>query len=442
MKAKHLFASILLAAVTAGPAPAQILQDLQGLFGRLDPQSSRNRENAVTVDYNVDFHYFLDVRAFGASDDIFVESETINLARVSPSAVVRFNQGNTATHRLALGIDLTKDMGANPTKVETYSESEHDSSIRNTALMKDIFFYYNYLMPTKRGQLGFYAGIHPRTALQGDYTRAIFADEIIYSDPNIEGITFQYSSRRFSAELVGDLIGKKGVDRIGGEMAFTSVEYRPFKWAAIGVDGSYTHVRGNYLYPAEAEYAVLNPYIKFDFAPLLHMQEFYIKGGGLGSYCIDHEILDDVAHIPMGAEAKFGIRHWGIGIEDTFYYGENQQVYYGSAYSGYKNVIKYVETLYQGEIFYFTRRSVPTWYNRAEVYWQPLDTGFVTARASAIAHFITPAGEIGPYIGMQAKATLLFNLDAFRHPRESAPDGRQGRGKRTQRRSAGTLFSL
>lgn len=442
MKAKHLFASILLAAVTAGPAPAQILQDLQGLFGRLDQQSSRNRENAVTVDYNVDFHYFLDVRAFGASEDIFVESETINLARVSPSAVVRFNQGNVATHRLSLGIDLTKNMGTNPTKSVTYSESENDPALRNTALMKDIFFYYNYLRPTKKGLLGFYAGIHPRTVLQGDYTRAIFADEIIYSDPNIEGITFQYSSPRFSAELVGDLIGKMGVDRIGGEMASTSIEYRPFKWAAIGVDGSYAHVRGNYLYPANAEYAVLNPYIKFDFAPLFHMQEFYIKGGGLGSYCIDHEIFAETTHIPMGAEAKFGIRHWGIGIEDTFYYGENQQVYYGSIYSSYNSIVKYVETLYQGDIFYFTRRSVPTWYNRAEVYWQPLDTGFVTARASAIAHFITPAGEVGPYIGMQAKATLLFNLDAFRYPRESAQGGRQGRNRRTQRRSAGTLFSL
>ena len=262
MKAKHLSAAILLAVVTASPASAQFLQDLQGLFGRLDQQPS-NREKAVTVDYNVDFHYFLDVRAFGVSDDIFVESETINLARVSPSAVVRFNQGNTATHRLALGIDLTKNMGANPTKIEYYSESEHDPALRNTALMKDIFFYYNYLRPTKRGQLGFYAGIHPRTVLQGDYTRAIFADEIIYSDPNIEGITFQYSSPRFSAELAGDLVGKEGVDRIGGEMALTSVEYRPFKWAAVGVDGSYTHVRGNVLYPANAEYAVFISQVRF-----------------------------------------------------------------------------------------------------------------------------------------------------------------------------------
>lgn len=442
MKAKPLFTAILLAIATAAPASAQFLDDLQGLLGRIDTQPSRSQERAVKVDYNVDFHYFLDVREFGVSDDIFVESEIINLARFSPSVVVRFDQTREITHRLSLGIDLTKELGANPTRIKYYSESEHESSIRNTALMKDIFFYYNYIRRMQKGQLGFYAGIHPRTALQGYYTRAIFADELIYNDPNIEGITIQYSSPRFSMELAGDLIGQKGVDRIGGEMAFTSIEYRPFKWAAVGLDGSYEHVRGNYLYPANAEYAVANPYIKFDFAPLLNIQEFYIKGGGLGSYVIDHDITDEQPHIPLGAEAVIGVRHWGIGLEDTFYYGENQQVYYGSAYQRIANVGRYVETLYQGETFYFTRRSVPTWYNRAEVYWQPLNTDYVTARMSAVGHFITPAGEVGPYIGLQAKATLLFNLDAFRHPRESAPEGRRTRNQRTERRSPGTLFSL
>jgi hypothetical protein len=176
------------------------------------------------------------------------------------------------------------------------------------------------------------------------------------------------------------------------------------------------------------------------------MQEFYIKGGGIGSYNFDHRISEETAHFPIGAEGMVGIRHWGIGIEDTFYYGENQQVYYGSAYSD-TYAVKYASILYQGEEFYFTRRSVPTWYNRAEVYWQPLGTGYVTARVSAIGHFITPARAdsetiIGPYVGLQAKATLLFNLDAFRYPRESAPAGRRTRERRSQRSADGPLFSL
>lgn len=458
MRVKSIFAAVLLTLTAASPASAQFLPDLQDLFGRGDQQQPRRQGNAVTVDYNVDFHYFLDVRMFNASDDIFVESETINLARVSPSAVVRFNQGNQVTHRLSLGIDLTKDMGTNPTRIETYSDEEHQSSIRNLDLMKDIFFYYNYSRHMGGKDLGFYAGIHPRTVLQGDYPRAIMADDLIYYDPNIEGITFQYASPRFSFELAGDLMGKKGVDRIGGEMAFTHMEYRPFKWAALGLAGSYTHVVGNYLYPCEVEYAIANPYLKFDFAPLFHMQEFYIKGGVLGTYQLDHrirllddetgEIVGDKPHFPNGAEATIGIRHWGIGIEDTFYYGENLNTYKSTSYEDISNSKKYIEALYHGDEFYFTRRTVPTWYNRAEVYWQPLLTDFVSARVSAVGHFITPAGKdpesrIGPYVGMQAKAALLFNLDAFRYQRSGAPDGRTARSRRAGRRSAdGPLFSL
>ena len=452
MKVKPLFTAILLAIATAVPASAQFLDDLQGLLGRIDLQPSRSQERAVKVDYNVDFHYFLDVRAFGVSDDIFKASETVNIARVSPSAVVRFDQGNAITHRLALGIDLTKNMGANPTEYQDYSASEHDPTISNTGLMRDIFFYYNYQRSIGTGRLGFYAGIHPRTVLQGDYPRALFADEVIYTDPNIEGITVQYRTPSLSIELVGDLFGKKGVDRIGSEMGFISVEYRPLKWAAIGATGAFTHVTGNYLYPAEVDYAFAYPYLKFDLAPILGLQEFYIKGGGIGSYQLDHrirvtdpdtgELTGDKPHYPYGAEGTLGIRHWGVGIEDTFYYGENLMEYARSSYSSVSNADKYVDTLYQGEDFYFTRRTVPTWYNRAEIYWLPLNLDYVTAKVSGIGHFITPAGEIGPYIGFQAKATLIFNLDAFRHPRESAQGTRKARDRRAQRSSGGPLFSL
>jgi hypothetical protein len=456
MNVKPLLPAVLLAFAAAFPASAQFRSDLQDLFGPFQLQQGE-RENQIQVDYNVDFHYFFDYRDFSASSGIFMESETINVARFSPSAVVRFNQGREATHRLTLGIDLTKDLGANPTKYVEYSQKENDPSLRNTGLMKDIFFYYNYIRHTKTGFLGFYAGIHPRTVLQGDYSRAFFADDIIYYDPNIEGVTAQFYSPHFSAEVVTDLMSKKGVDRTGGAMAFTSLEYRPFKWAALGLSAAFTHASGNILYDCDVDYALGSPYIKFDFAPLLGMQEFYLKGAALATYQIDHDIIlqdtetgelyDEKPHFPNGIEGTLGLRHWNIGIEDTFYYGLNLMTYRGSAYEEIADTDKYVDTIYQGETFYFTRRSVPTWYNRAEVYWQPLLTDFVRARVSGIGHLITPAGQdpgtrIGPFLGFQAKASLIFDLDAFRHPRESAPAGRGTRNRRTERRSGGPLLSL
>ena len=460
MRVKPLFTAISLALATAFPAPAQFMQDLQDLFGRLD-QQQRVQEKPVTVDYNIDFHYFFDLRDFRASDDLFLETQTLSVARFSPSAILRFNQGREATHRLSLGVDLTKDLGANPSARQIYSAREHKDSLRNTALIKDIFFYYNY---TRRlavdRNIGFTAGIFPRTILNGEYTRAIFADDIIYHDPNIEGLSIQYSAPRFRAELCGDIFDKEGVDRVGGEMVFTSGEFRMARWAALGWSAAYTHVRGTYIYSCDVDYGLVNPYLKIDLAPLMGMQQFYVKGAALASYQVDHQIRytdtetgEDVIeqpHFPLGFEGTLGIRHWNLGFENTFYYGDNQMIYSSVAYDRISKAAVYAETLYKGEEFYFTRRSVPVWYNRAEVYWQPLSTSFVTARASAVGHFITPAGSdpetrIGPFVGFQAKATLLFNLDAFRYPRESAPaqrDARSRRTQRTQRSADGPLFSL
>lgn len=451
MNTKSLILSAALMLSSTCFASAQSLSDLQGLFDR---QQQREQGNAVKVDYNIDFHYFFDMRSFGASDDIFMDTKTVNVARFSPSAVLRFDQRRGITHRLSLGIDLTKDLGVNPVKNSEFP-SEQDPTIANTGLMKDIFFYYNYMQRTGKGFLGFYAGIHPRTVLEGDYTRAIFADDIIYYDPNIEGVTVQYSSPRFKTEFTADMLGKKGIERIGAWMIFSSGELKASKWFGLGWSGAFTRASGSILRNCDVDLGTFNPYLKFDFAPMAKMQELYLKTGAVVSYQHDRKVVfsdeetgEDVVdspHYPLGIEAVLGVRNWNIGLENTFYFGANQMEYKSSKYADHTFVDKYAPFLYQGEEFYFTRRSVPVWYNRLEAYWEPLETGFLKCRVSAVGHFVTPAGEIGPYIGMQAKASLIFNLDAFRHPRESFSAGRNsqsGARNRDRRRSGGPLFSL
>ena len=444
MNVKSLTLSLMVAVATAAGAPAQSLLDLQDLFGR--QSQVRSQDSAVKVEYNVDFHYFFDHRSFGASDDIFLESGTINVARFSPSAVVRFDQGRDITHRLALGIDLTKDLGANPIAKVDFSENEDDPALRNTGLIKDIFFYYNYQRRFGSGRLGFYAGIHPRTVLEGSYTRAIFADDLIYYDPNIEGVTINYTAPRFKAELTADLFTNKGRDRIGSGMLSTAGSYNLLDWIGLGWSAAYSHASGTILVPFNVDFILANPYVKVDLSKKTGLQELFAKGGAIASYQFDHRIVEETPHFPLGAEVVLGARNWNLGIEDTFYFGDNQMVYYSASYGDISYAAYYVSQLYHGETFYFTRRRVPTWYNRFEAYWEPLSAGFVTARLSAVAHFITPAAEIGPYTGMQAKATLLFNLDAFRHPRETAPASRSRNTSRnrarTPRDSGGPLISL
>ena len=455
MNKKPIILSVTALLVAASVTSAQSLLDLPGLLGR-QQQDRRVQENAVKVEYDIDFQYFFDLRSFGASEELFMATETFNVARFSPSAVLRFDQDARTTHRLALGIDLTKNLGANPTAVEVYSEAEHQSKLSNFDLMKDIFFYYNYKKSIGDGILDFYAGILPRTILDGDYTRAIFADDIRYYDPNLEGVTFKYSAPRFKAEVTADIAGVRGVDRVGCEMVFTSGIYNPVDWASLGWSAAYTHSNGSLLASADVDFALVNPYAKVDFGSKLGMQELSVKAGPIATYQLDYKMpaydesgeeVGESPHFPMGAEVIFNVRHWGFGLENTYYFGDNLNTYMSSAYSG-SSAATYAGTIYKGEDFYFTRRSVPAWYDRLELYWQPLKSEFVGARFSAIGHFITPAGrgtedQIGPFIGSQVKATVLFNLDAFRHPRKSGSSSGSRRSGSTQRSEpAGPILSL
>ncbi|MBR5054154.1 MAG: hypothetical protein IKX07_00995 [Bacteroidales bacterium] len=451
LKSSVISAAIFLAA-SSGLA-AQSLLDLPGLLG----MQTGAQDNPVKVEYNVDFHYFFDLRNFHASDDIFMMTETYNVARFSPSAILRFDQNRSITHRLALGVDLTKNLGVNPTSEATYSESEHQQSLRNFDLIKDIFFYYNYRNRLGKGVLDFYAGIYPRTVLGGDYTRAIFADDLVYYDPNLEGMTVKYEAPRFRAEATFDILGKRGIDRVGGEMVSTAGAFKLIDWASLGWAASYAHSNGNYLAYCDTDVAYFNPYAKVDFGSKLGMQELSLKAGAIASYQLDYSIAseDDEtgissgerAHFPMGAEAVLNVRNWDLGIEDTFYYGDNQMIYCSNSYADISSATVYSGTIYSGQTFYYTRRGYPSWYNRLELYWQPLNGGFVSTRISAVSHFIMPSGEgedrIGPFIGMQAKASVLFNLDAFRHPRENAAGGRRNRqARQSQPVPTGPAISL
>lgn len=452
MNVKPIILSVALALAAASGAAAQSLLDLPELLGRR--QQTREQDSNLKAEYNIDFQYFFDHRSFGVSDDIFMLSETYHVARFSPSAIFRFDQNRDITHRIAVGFDFTKDLGANPTAVGVVAETEHKPGLRNTELLKDFFYYYRISAKLGGGVLDAYAGIHPRSALGGDYTRAIFADDVIYYDPNLEGVTLRYDSPKFKAEITGDAAEKKGIDRVGTGMVFTAGVYSPKDWFSLGWSAAYTHITGNYLNNSDVDNALFNPYVKIDLGSMLHMQELSLKAGPMLSYQYDYMLRPqkdedgtvisegEPPHYPMGAEFVFNARHWNLGIEDTFYFGEDLQPYMAASYSTITHSEVYVDYLYSGEPFYFTRRSRPTWYNRAELYYRPLSTSYLNTRISLVGHFVTPAGadpatRIGPFIGWQAKATLLFNLDALRNPRGTA-----GSRRRSAVRRDGPIISL
>lgn len=434
MKTKFLFLSAIVALAGATAASAQSLFDLQDLFGR----QTREQERSVKTEFNADFQYFVDSRSFGACDDLFMDSGLIHVARFSPSLAVRFDQNRSVTHRVSAGLDLTKDLGSNPIKETEYSHSEASPTLATTELLKFIFYYYQIQVRTSGGTFDLYAGIHPRNVLRGDYTRAVFADDIIYYDPNLEGVTLEYSSPKFSAELSADMIASKGIDRLGHGIIFTAGAFRPWEWLSAGWSASFSHASGTHVSACNVDNAVFNPYVKVDFGSKVGMQELSIKAGPLAGFQFDHFIEGEKPHIPMGVETILNIRHWNVGLENTFYYGDNQMIYRSSAYQYNSKAGMYASSLYSGDTFYFTRRGIPSWFNRAELYYAPFSTSFLSAKVSAVGHFIMPAGEVGPFVGWQARASLMFNLEAFKHPRES----RDGSRRRTERRVDGPIISL
>lgn len=397
-------------------------------------QQYRQEDNdRLEFDYDVDFQYYFDNREFKASSDIFAFTETFNSARLSPSIGFRFRQDRNTTHRLMLGTDIIKNLGENPTTVKYYSDDEHDPSLKNSRLFKEIFYYYNLSSRIFNGRFDLFAGIHPRTAMEGEYSRAIFSDIYKVMDPNIEGVTLKYRTPRLYAEVGGDITGYLGIDRRESFMVCTAGNYDFLEWLSAGWDGVYSHIGSSLVKMTRIDMAMMNPFLKVDFSKNFGFEELSLKAGALASYQQDHYV-DDTHHFPLAAEGIFTVKKWGLGMENTVFYGDNMMVYKNSAYYNESlDTSTYTDMLYLGEPFYFTHRGFSAGYDRLEIFFEPAITDAVSLKISAVGHFIFPGSDlVGSFLGWQGRASLVFDLDAIRHPQRTLPRNGGGQGGRKQ----------
>lgn len=427
MRRIHIISIISVILLSTSAIQAQSLFDLP-LFGQQGP---RQQDKSVKFEYGADFQYYMDFRGMSISDDLFMSSETFNVARLSPSAGLSFEQGRNTRHRLMAGIDLVKNLGEYPIELVLYSTGEDDPKLNNLALFKEIFYYYNMQSRLGDGLLSLYAGIFPRSCLDGDYSRVHFSDEFKVSDVNLEGALVSYRTHRLYAELAVDRMGKTGVDRRERMMAVTAGSYRLFDWASIGWSGTYMFCGESYLEPYDVHNAVLNPYLKFEFGQALKMDELSLKAGAIASFQKDMEYhnlgaeYDDAPHFPLGVEAVLTARKWGFGIENTFFYGDNMMPFRADSYVSKTGVFNHL--LYTGDPFYFTHRGFAAGYDRAEVFYQPHVADFLDIRLSGVAHFIMPVSDVyGTFMGWQAQASLYFSLEDLLNPKKT-PSARQSR---------------
>lgn len=412
MKKSLFFLICVLALGGAQTLRAQTVFDVQ----RLRIESSRREQTkAVKFGYDVDFHYFFDVRRFGSSSDLFMLSEVLNVARLTPTVNLSFSQNRNITHRLVTGIDVIKDLGENPIVSTYYSDDEDRLSLMNAYLFKELLIYYNLKAASDRHSAELYAGIFPRTLRSGYYSLAMFSDADMLYNPNIEGFMLKYENRKLLAEAGIDCLGYKALDRRLAYMAFTSGLYKPLKWASIGWDGTYTSVGSSYLIISGAQSLLFNPYIKLEAGHLLKMQDLSLKAGGMISYQHYSNVVEE-SRMPMGVEVISNIRHWNFGIENTFFYGDNMMPFRNSSFMDGGWTSTNASTLYKGERFYFTRRGYAAIYDRLELYFQPNISRGLDLRLSAVGHFINGTEAVNSFLGWQAKASLLFNLGELTQP--------------------------
>lgn len=376
MKKLALFAFLLLPSILKGQdtsyvAPALAFQEF----------------NNPRFEYGLDFLYHFDNREFDYPNGKYMRSSTIFAVVGAPMVGFSIQQGDDASHRLNLGFDYYREMGAG-------------SDIANDA--KEVIINYDFHKRFKNGALfEAVAGVLPRHYMEGEYSEVFFTDSLLFYDHNLDGAILKYMTRNFYTEIGADWMGKAGETRKERFQLFFAGDWIAKHWMKLGYAGTFYHYAGSKRAPGVVDNHMLQAYVEFDAGKLTRLQELSIKASPLLSYQYDRE-RDSGPRFPVGGEIVLTTRNWNVWMQNTLYFGDNLMPYYygmdlgGNPYAG---------NLYLGSPFY------RKFYDLLEFYWEPKISEYLRFRASARFHF-----DEGGFMGCQQKLSLYLNLDAFRHP--------------------------
>ena len=339
--------------------------------------------------YDVDFEMKFDNREYYESN--FSSSMTIFGARLTPSVGLALSEENGAEHKLMLGIDVMKDFGSD--------------AVSN--LFQEMKLYYNFEKQINKTKMGIYAGIFPRTAMEGSYSQAFFSDSLRFYDNNLEGILLKFHRPKAYFEVGCDWMGQYGATRREKFMIFTSGEGKVLPFMSLGYAGYMLHFANSVRSNGLVDNILLNPYARFDFGDKAQLQALSFRLGWLQAMQRDRAYAGIFVY-PYGFEFDQEVRNWNVGIHNRIFYGQDMMPYYNN----YDNAgLKYGPDLYYGDPFYRIHddgTGGAGLYDRLEVYYEPKLGNILTLRVSALFHF----HSFG-YSGCQQMVSLRFNLDKF-----------------------------
>ena len=354
--------------------------------------------------YDVDFQMRFDNREFAQSS--FTPSMTIFGARLTPQVGLSFDESNGGSHRLMAGVDLMKDFGASPVSelIAGGKTAETDLKLNNLKLFREIVLYYNFNKRISNVDMEIYAGIFPRSELEGEWSEAFFSDSLVFYDNNLEGLLLKFRRPEAYFEVGCDWMGQYGKARREKFRVFTSGHGKVLPFMTLGYSGYMLHYANSSQAKGLVDNILLNPYVNFELGGGLGLQTLNLRVGWLQAMQRDR-VYEGSFVFPFGGEFDQEIRNWNVGIHNRMFYGCDMMPYY----NGRDNVgLKYGPDLYFGDPFYRIHddgRSDMGFYDRLEVYYEPKICDMLSLRVSALFHFNTSG-----YLGCQQMVGLLFSL--------------------------------
>jgi len=331
--------------------------------------------------FGLDFDNYFDNKEFDRGGNTYNTSSTLFASRLTPyvdfnfkeniSAARQFSGENAPYHSFALGLNVFKDFGK-PQKLEDY--------------FKGIVAYYQFKKVLGKTQFGLTAGIFPRQKSIGHYSNAFFCDSLLFYDPEFEGLMFQFIRPRSHYELACDWIGMKGPGNRERFMILSSGEAELFRDFNLGYAAMMYHFASSDKVWGVVDNILINPYVRYDFSRGTPFQELSISLGWLQGAQCDRRMIGQYV-FPCGAELVADARIWNAGIRNRLFYGKNMMPYY--KYSDFGGTM-YGSDLYFGDPFYRVRPTsgqTPAFCDRAEVYWEPFISKFMSFKVAALFYF-------------------------------------------------------
>ncbi|MDR0413494.1 MAG: hypothetical protein LBH61_06830 [Dysgonamonadaceae bacterium] len=291
-------------------------------------------------------HSFFDNTEFGHSAVQIPQS--MGGVHLAPEIGLDWKNG----HRIFAGADVLHEFGSN--KIVDYACP---------------FVYYQY---ENRG-FRFYMGAIPRQVALEEYPRMFFQDSIRNYRPSLNGFFWEYKRKENYANIWLDWVSRQTEKRHESFFMGWSGQYNRSLFYArhFGYMLHFAGVMHPEIPEAVHDNGLLLTSLGIDLAPATAFEKLELNAGWTTGLDRDRDI--GRWNTPQGVLSELKIEYRGLGIFNTYYKGDSQQVFYDD----------HSNQLYWGDPVY---RS--TEYNRSDLYVYFIKTNVVKLKFIYSFHFM------------------------------------------------------